>query len=40
MWVTIPTLKKMGLAEVFKKYTSLFRSKKKKYVKIKNKEEI
>ena len=35
MWGTIPTLKNMGLVEVFKKYTSYFRSRKKKFVKIK-----
>jgi hypothetical protein len=31
----IPNLKNMGLVEVFKKYTSYFRSRKKKFVKIK-----
>ncbi len=34
---TIPNLKNMGLVEVFKKYTSYFRSRKKKFVKIKEK---
>jgi len=36
MWGAIPNLKNMGLVEVFKKYTSYFRSKKKKFAKIKN----
>ena len=40
MWGTIPSLKNRGLVEVFKKYTSFFRSKKKKFVRIKNKEKI
>ena len=31
----IPNLKNMGLVEVFKKYTSYFKSRKKKFVKIK-----
>ena len=35
MWGTIPNLKNMGLVDVNKKYTSFFRSKKKKFVKIK-----
>ena len=35
MWGAIPNLRNMGLVEVFKKYTSLFRSRKKKFVKIK-----
>jgi len=35
MWGTIPNLENMGLVEVFKKYTSYFRSRKKKFVKIK-----
>jgi hypothetical protein len=35
MWGAIPHLKSMGLVEVFKKYTSYFRSRKKKFVKIK-----
>ena len=39
-WGTIPSLKNRGLVEVFKKYTSFFRSKKKKFVRIKNKEKI
>jgi len=36
MWGSIPNLENMGLVEVFKKYTSYFRSRKKKFVKIKN----
>jgi len=40
MWGTIPNLKNLGLVEVFKKYTSLFRSRKKKFVRIKKKEKI
>ena len=36
MWGAIPNLKNRGLVEVFKKYTSYFRSRKKKFVKIKN----
>lgn len=36
MWDAIPNLENMGLVEVFKKYTSYFRSRKKKFVKIKN----
>lgn len=32
----IPNLKNMGLVEVFRKYTSFFKTKKKKYVRIKN----
>lgn len=36
MWGTISNLKNMGLVEVYKKYTSFFRSKKKKFVRIKN----
>jgi len=35
MWGAIPNLKNKGLVEVFKKYTSYFRSRKKKYVKLK-----
>jgi hypothetical protein len=35
MWGTIPNLTTMGLVEVYKKYTSFYRSKKKKFVKIK-----
>jgi predicted transcriptional regulator len=35
MWGAIPNLRNMGLIEVFMKYTSLFRSRKKKFVKIK-----
>jgi hypothetical protein len=38
MWGAIPNLKNMGLVEVFKKYTSYFKSRKKKFVKIKTKE--
>jgi len=37
MWGAIPNLKNMGLVEVFKKYTSYFRSRKKKFVRIKEK---
>jgi hypothetical protein len=37
MWGTVPALKNMGLIEVFKKYTSQFRSRKKKFLKIKEK---
>jgi len=36
MWGAIPNLKNRELVEVFKKYTSYFRSRKKKFVKIKN----
>jgi hypothetical protein len=36
MWGAIPNLKNMGLVEVFKKYTSYFKSRKKKFVKIKH----
>jgi len=32
----IPNLKNMGLVEVFRKYTSFFKTKKKKFVRIKN----
>jgi uncharacterized membrane protein len=32
MWGVIPNLENMGLVEVFKKYTSYFRSRKKKFV--------
>jgi hypothetical protein len=35
MWGALPSLKNKGLIEVFKKYTSYFRSRKKKFVKIK-----
>jgi predicted transcriptional regulator len=35
MWGAIPNLKNMGLVEVYKRYTSYFRSRKKKFVKIK-----
>ena len=35
MWGVIPNLKNKGLIEVFKKYTSYFRSRKKKFVRIK-----
>lgn len=35
MWGAIPNLKTMGLIDVFKKYTSHFKSRKKKFVKIK-----
>jgi hypothetical protein len=35
MWGAIPNLKNKVLVEVFKKYTSYFRSRKKKFVKIK-----
>ena len=34
MWGTIPNLVNLGLVEVFKKYTSFFRSRKKKFVRI------
>jgi hypothetical protein len=36
MWGAILNLVEMGLVEVFKKYTSYFRSRKKKFVKITN----
>jgi hypothetical protein len=36
MWGTIPNLENKGLVEVYKKYTSYFRSRKKKFVKITN----
>jgi hypothetical protein len=36
MWGAIPNLKNKGLVEVFKKYTSYFKSRKKKFVKIKD----
>ena len=36
MWGTIPNLENLGLVEVVKKYTSSFRSRKKKFVRIKN----
>jgi hypothetical protein len=36
MWGTIPNLENLGLVEVFKKYTSYFRSRKKKFVKFKS----
>ena len=35
MWGTIPNLERLGLVEVFKRYTSYFRSRKKKFVKVK-----
>lgn len=35
MWGAIPNLRNMELIEVFKKYTSYFRSRKKKFVRIK-----
>jgi hypothetical protein len=35
MWGAIPNLKNMGLIEVFKRYTSCFRRRKKNFVKIK-----
>jgi len=35
MWGTIPNLVQLELVEVFKKYTSYFRSQKKKFVRIK-----
>jgi hypothetical protein len=35
MWGAIPNLNNMGLVEVYKRYTSYFRSRKKKFVKIK-----
>jgi hypothetical protein len=40
MWGAVPNLKNKGLVEVFKKYTSYFRSRKKKFVRIKNSKEI
>ena len=41
MWGTIPNLKNMGLVEVYRKYTSFFRNKKKKFVKIrKNRNDL
>ncbi len=36
MFGAIPSLKNKGLVEVYKKYTSNFRRKKKKFVKIRN----
>lgn len=36
MWGAIPNLVELGLVEVFKKYTSYFRSRKKKFVRIKD----
>jgi len=36
MWGAIPSLKNMGLIEIFKKYTSYFRSRKKKFVKVRD----
>ena len=38
MWGTLPNLENLGLIEIFKKYTSFFKSRKKKFVKIKKKE--
>lgn len=34
MWGTVPNLENMGLVEVFKEYTSNFRGRKRKFVKI------
>ncbi|MDG6222792.1 MAG: hypothetical protein IAX21_04790 [Candidatus Bathyarchaeota archaeon] len=34
MWGAIPTLKTKGLIEIFKKYTSYFKSRKKKFVRV------
>lgn len=34
MWGAIPSLKNKGLLEIFKRYTSYFRSRKKKFVKV------
>lgn len=34
MWGVVPNLKNMGLVEVFRKYTSYFRRRKKNFVKI------
>jgi hypothetical protein len=34
MWGTIPNLVEIGLVEIFKKYTSYFRKRKKKFVRI------
>jgi hypothetical protein len=36
MWGAIPNLENLGSIEVFKKYTSYYRSRKKKFVKIKS----
>lgn len=36
----VASLKNMGLVEVFKKYTSYYRKRKKKFVKIKQNEKI
>jgi hypothetical protein len=36
MWGAIPSLKNKGLVEVFKKYTSSFKSRKKKFVRNKD----
>jgi hypothetical protein len=36
MWGAIPTLKNLGLVEVFKKSTSYFKNSKKTFVKIKD----
>ena len=38
MWGTLPNLENLGLIEIFKKYTSFFKSRKKKFIKIKEKE--
>jgi hypothetical protein len=35
MWGAITNLQNLGLVEIFKKYTSYFKSRKKKFVKIK-----
>ncbi len=41
MYGAIPSLKNKGLVEVYKKYTSIFRRKKKKFVKLrKNKNSL
>ncbi len=36
----IPNLEKLGLVEVFKKYTSYYRSRKKKFVKIRDNQDL
>jgi hypothetical protein len=36
MWGAVPSLKNKGLIEIFKKYTSYFRSRKKKFVRVRD----
>ncbi|MFZ7138501.1 MAG: hypothetical protein ACOWW1_08810 [archaeon] len=36
MWGAIPSLKNKGLVEIFKKYTSYFKSRKKKFVRVRD----